>query len=118
MTRVVVSAGYGGFALSDDALRRLAALGHDAPERLPRDHPDLVAVVEELGDAAGAPQPLLKGSPSQPLAIVEVPGDVDWVIKEYDGAEWVAERHRRWDAGGELPLGQRVRVRMPGEGAG
>jgi hypothetical protein len=30
------------------------------------------------------------------LKIVEIPDDVDWIIQEYDGTEWVAERHRTW----------------------
>jgi hypothetical protein len=30
------------------------------------------------------------------LKIVEIPGDVDWEIGEYDGNEWVAEKHRTW----------------------
>jgi len=30
------------------------------------------------------------------LKVVDVPDDVDWYIDEYDGKEWVAERHRTW----------------------
>jgi hypothetical protein len=30
------------------------------------------------------------------LKIVEVPDEVDWYIEEYDGNEWVAEKHRTW----------------------
>ena len=30
------------------------------------------------------------------LKIIEIPDDVDWIIEEYDGAEWVAEKHRTW----------------------
>jgi hypothetical protein len=30
------------------------------------------------------------------IKIVEVPADVDWVLMEYDGCEWVAEKHRTW----------------------
>jgi hypothetical protein len=30
------------------------------------------------------------------LKIVEVPPDVEWQIEEYDGNEWVAEKHRTW----------------------
>ena len=28
--------------------------------------------------------------------IVEIPADVEWQIQEYDGMEWVAEKHRTW----------------------
>ena len=31
------------------------------------------------------------------LKIVDIPEDVDWYIEEYDGREWVAERHRTWE---------------------
>ena len=30
------------------------------------------------------------------LKIVEVPYGVEWTIAEYDGYEWVAEKHRTW----------------------
>ena len=53
-----------------------------------RDDPDLVAVVEELGEAANSRYARLR--------IVEVPDDVEWQIEEYDGLEWIAEKHRTW----------------------
>jgi hypothetical protein len=48
----------------------------------------LIQVVEELGNAAS-------GSCAD-LKIVEVPDEVDWYVEEYDGNEWVAEKHRTW----------------------
>lgn len=54
-----------------------------------RDDPYLVQVVEELGERANGRHADLK--------IVEVPAEVDWEIDEYDGMEWVAEKHRRWN---------------------
>lgn len=30
------------------------------------------------------------------LKIVEIPDDVEWVIEEYDGIEYVSEVHRTW----------------------
>ena len=30
------------------------------------------------------------------LEIIEIPDKVEWEIDEYDGLEWVAEKHRRW----------------------
>lgn len=30
------------------------------------------------------------------LKVVEIPDDVDYEIQEYDGNEWVAEKHRTW----------------------
>jgi len=30
------------------------------------------------------------------LKIVDIPDGVEWEIEEYDGMEWVAEKHRTW----------------------
>ena len=56
---------------------------------LARDDPDLVAVVEELGNRADGRHAELK--------VVDIPDNVNWYIEEYDGREWVAERHRTWE---------------------
>ena len=53
-----------------------------------RDDPILVQVVEEMGEKAD--------SRYSSLSIVEIPDDVEWQIDEYDGNEWVAEKHRTW----------------------
>jgi hypothetical protein len=61
------------------------ALGSRDPER---NDPDLVAVVEELGEKADGRYARLK--------VVEIPDGVDWFIHEYDGSEHIAETHRTW----------------------
>jgi len=53
-----------------------------------RADPDLIAVIEEMGDKAN--------SWAAEIAIVEIPDDVEWHIDEYDGREHVAEKHRTW----------------------
>ena len=58
------------------------------PRQIARDDPSLVAVVESLGEAAN-------GACAK-LEVTEIPADVDWVIEEYDGLEWIAERHQTW----------------------
>ncbi len=55
---------------------------------IPRDDPALVQLVEEMGKIAS-------GRCAE-LEIVEIPDDVDFVIEEYDGMEWIAEKHRAW----------------------
>lgn len=59
-------------------------------ESNPRDRadPQLVLVVEELGDKANGE--------CAKLRIVEIPDGVDWEISEYDGMEHIAETHRTW----------------------
>lgn len=58
------------------------------PRDIARDDPSLVAVVEALGAEANGH--------FAKLQVTEIPADVDWTIEEYDGLEWVAERHRIW----------------------
>jgi hypothetical protein len=53
-----------------------------------RNDPDLVAVVEKLGDKAN-------GSCAE-LSIVDIPDGVEWEISDYDGQESVEEKHRSW----------------------
>ena len=53
-----------------------------------RSNEDLVRVVEKLGSEASGFLANLK--------VVEIPDDTEWEIEEYDGLEWVAEKHRTW----------------------
>jgi hypothetical protein len=111
--KIVINSDYGGFGLSDDAIRMYAdmvgiklyeekgtSFTHfykDATKKkdyffdqdIPRDDENLVKVVETLGVEAN-------GRFSE-LKIVEIPDDVNWMIMENDGREWVAERHRTWE---------------------
>lgn len=49
---------------------------------------DLIEIVERLGEKANTRCATLK--------IIEIPDDIDYEIEEYDGNEWVAEKHRTW----------------------
>ena len=53
-----------------------------------RTDPALIQVVEELGKEADGQHAELK--------VVVIDDDVNWYIEEYDGTEWIAERHRTW----------------------
>jgi len=99
MMKVVINDDYGGFGLSRVARQRLLTLGYLIPNNgagkyalessIPRDHPLLIQVVEELGTIQASDR-LAK------LAIVTIPDDVEWTIEKYDGWEHVAEKHRTW----------------------
>jgi hypothetical protein len=117
--KVVINACHGGFSLSHDAILlyhrysgtqiywrdlepssswspRMYHLDPECTDALTwsdhdllRDDPVLVRVVEELGgDAAGSAVAVLK--------VVRIPANVSWIIQDYDGLEWVAERHQTW----------------------
>jgi len=53
-----------------------------------RADPDLVKVVEELGDQANGRCADLK--------IVSIPDDIEYQIQEYDGLEHIAQKHETW----------------------
>lgn len=110
---IVINKCYGGFGVSDEAVRWLRERGHELAleeacfvgevysdgsvvshnwnghlRDIPRDDPMLIDCIEALGDKAN-------GAYAE-LAVVEIPDDVDWEIEEYDGREWIAEVHRTW----------------------
>ena len=116
--KVAINRCYGGFSLSDAAYGRLIELGaktcegnvapdenvlciHESTKDIEiygryyihwgydmRDNPLLVQVIEELGNAAN-------GSCAD-IEIVEIPGDIEYTIDDYDGIETVHEVHRTW----------------------
>ncbi len=92
--RVVINDCHGGFSLSETAQNRYKELTGitDKDFRIDRDvardDPYLVQIVKELGSEADGRYAELR--------IVEIPADVDWIVEEYDGREWIAERHRTW----------------------
>jgi hypothetical protein len=121
MTKVVISRCFGGAGLSNEAFEALLKRkgieydvvvtqkfsfdkysyyrkGHAGDDNYylwdsdfldNRSDPDLVAVVEEMGEAANGWAAELK--------VVEVPDDAEWFVDDYDGREWVAEKHRTWE---------------------
>ena len=93
MPKVVINTCFGGFGLSEASLEDYKKRKNITDENfyhwdIPRDCPDLVAMVEEGGTD-------VDGIYSE-LKVVDVPDDVNWFIHEYDGMEHVAERHRTW----------------------
>ena len=114
--KIVINKDHGGFGLSDEAFERYLTEKGTAFRKVPnrygfyfyaegpdsagddadmlwdmdiaRNDPVLVRVVEEMGEDSFGRYAQLK--------VVEIPENVDWEIGEYDGLEWVAEKHRRW----------------------
>jgi hypothetical protein len=91
---VVINSRHGGFGLSSLAIEKLLRMGVSVEEFRHDDirfrtDPRVIKVVEELGPDANVWCSELK--------IVEVPDDVEIEIEEYDGAEWVSEKHRTWE---------------------
>ncbi len=104
--KIVINTYFGGFSLSRKAIELARKKGAEwalenslhtllveddwdyyFPE-VERNDPILVDVVEELGEEANGN--------SATLGIVEIPDDVEWIIEEDEGREWVSERHRTW----------------------
>jgi hypothetical protein len=54
-----------------------------------REHPLLVKVVEELKEEAN--------NKFSKLKIVEIPDGTEYTIEEYDGKEYISEKHQTWD---------------------
>ena len=54
-----------------------------------RTDPALIQLIEEMGDLANGHCAALK--------IIKIPDGTDWQIEEYDGTEWIAEKHRTWN---------------------
>ena len=101
--KIVINNCFGGFGLSKIAVESYASRKglslnkwnqtwgyyEDFNDRdIPRNDEDLVEIVESLGKLAN-------GSCAS-LTVVEIPNDVEWQIEEYDGSEWIAEKHRTW----------------------
>jgi hypothetical protein len=89
MAKVAYNACYGGFSLSDAAIKRYAEIKGVSAESfydrdLERNDPALIQVIEELGrDADGE---------CAKLRIVDLPAGTQYRIDEYDGSESVTTR--------------------------
>lgn len=119
MKKIAINTCFGGFGLSDEAFSHyltLKDIAHEtSPSRstwlqdnkdfwhaghvgnhdyylydrdIPRDDPALIETIEIFGKKAS--------SRFSEIKIVEIPDDVEWQMGEYDGKEWIAEKHRTW----------------------
>jgi len=113
MKKIVINADYGGFCLSREAVLLARKLSNNPKwggccikgdiwedskktcdtdygyiNDITRDDAVLVAVVAKLKKKANNAHSNLK--------IVSIPDGVEWQVEEYDGSEWIAEKHRTW----------------------
>lgn len=88
--KIVINTCYGGFSLSDKAVKDL---GCESPYAYTyynmRTAPELIELIEEKGSE------YCSGSMAQ-LEVVEIPDNIDWYIDHYDGIETIEEVHRSW----------------------
>lgn len=89
--KIVINKCYGGFGLSKkglDLYNKLSKNEVKYDNYIERDDKYLVQVVEKLGEGAN--------NILSELSVVEIPDGVSWEIEEYDGIEWISEKHRTW----------------------
>lgn len=91
MRKIVINKCYGMFGLSDVAMTRYkqeSGNNIDYDMDIPRDDRTLVTIVTELGEDSFADY--------AELAVVSIPYNVEWQIRDYDGIEHIEEKHRTW----------------------
>ena len=79
--KIVINSCFGGFCLSDEAILCLECeYSFEYDNR--RTDPDLINVVENLGELASGP--------FSDLRVIEIPDDAtDWELNDYDGLEGI-----------------------------
>ena len=88
--KVVINTCFGGFSVSRAVYEYMGIEwdGYGYAFNEDRANPKLIECIEHLGSSAD-------GSCAE-LKVVEIPDNVEWCIEEYDGREWVSEKHRTW----------------------
>lgn len=95
LKKVVINTCFGGYGLSEKVVLKFnEEIGTNmsasvASYTIPRDNDLLIRIIEEVGVANA-------GGLSANLKIIEIPDDIEFVIREYDGRETVHEKHRTW----------------------
>lgn len=92
--KVVINRCFGGFGLSDEAIKLYEDLSGKkslyARVDIERNDPILIDIIETLGIEKS------NGGYAE-LKIVDIPDGINYTICEYDGMEWIAEAHRTWE---------------------
>lgn len=80
--KIVINTCYGGFGLSEEAIKWLEDRGVGDTYELSRHDPLLVECVETLKEKAN--------NPYSRLAVIEIDGNL-YRVEEYDGKEWIEQ---------------------------
>ena len=109
---VVINDDFGGFGLNQLTLKLVRSVHRcfrlidpnfsddDNSRDIKRDDPALVYAVQKLGKhhKPGTNHGnALDVYTCEDLKALQIPDDVEWVVMEYDGSEWIAEKHRTWE---------------------
>ena len=88
--KVVINKCFGGFSISKEAAEFIGVDwdGYGFMFDQDRSNPKLVECIEALGKEANGKYADLK--------VVEIPDGTDYLVEEYDGREWISERHQTW----------------------
>jgi hypothetical protein len=90
--KIAINRCYGGFGLPEEAYEFLGLkwdkFGYEFDSHSKRSDPDLIRVIETLGEKASGK--------CAKLEVIEIPDNVDWEIDDYDGIETIHEKHRSW----------------------
>ena len=85
--KIVINKSYGGFHISTAAKEWMEKKYGSAS--MDRTSDALIDCIMSLGTARASGH-------NSSLKVVDIPDNVDWMIENYDGIEWVSEKHRTW----------------------
>lgn len=90
--KVVVYNTYGNFKIYDIIYKRMEEMGYDISKSNNLDIRTnkffIKAVEEHLNDD--------KIKNKLPYLVLKIPSNVDWILQQYDGWEWISEKHKIW----------------------
>ncbi len=84
--KIAINDEYGGFGVCDCLLNYMTELGHDYYQYT-ENREDIYLIKAIEANICRR---------HDKLKILTIPADVDYEIMEYDGTEWIAEKHRYW----------------------